>query len=132
ATDSATVTVAVAARPNSAPNAADDDASTDYGATKIINVMTNDSDPEGDTFTITNVNSSTGANVQIVGGQVHYTPTSDFNTAGGSDTFTYTITDAKGATDSATVTVNVGAKPVVETEGFQPEDESGDDRPTSD
>jgi hypothetical protein len=124
ATDSATVTVAVAAKPNGAPNAVDDQMSTAYGTPVSVDVLANDTDPENDSFFITSVTSSTGATVQVVNGRVEYTPKSDFNTEGGDDTFTYMITDSEGDTDSATVTVSVAEKPGTD-EQQQPEEESG-------
>ncbi|MEM6253280.1 MAG: Ig-like domain-containing protein, partial [Cyanobacteria bacterium P01_D01_bin.156] len=45
-----------------------------------------------------------GGTVSISGGTLVYTPASDFN---GQETFTYTVQDALGATDTATVTVTV-------------------------
>ena len=112
ATDSATVTITVGKKPNGAPNAVDDTTSTAYGTPVTVDVLANDSDPEGDMITIQNVQSDTGATVQMVSGQVVYTPKSDFNTAGGSDSFTYTIQDSEGHQSSATVTVTVDMKPV--------------------
>jgi hypothetical protein len=125
-TSSANVTVSVGKK-NKAPNAVDDPASTPSKTSVIIDVLKNDSDPEGDSISITSVNSATEATVEIVneGGkqQVKYTPKSDFNTEGGNDTdtFTYTITDSKDNTGSATVTVKVG--------GTQPEEEFGSSSP---
>jgi hypothetical protein len=110
ATSSATVTVGVGAKPNEKPVAKDDEMSTPYGAPVTIDVLANDSDPEGQAIIIKEVNSNTGATVEIVDGKVKYTPKSNFNTAGGNDSFTYTIEDVQGATDSASVTVSVGAK----------------------
>ena len=62
--------------------------------------------PDGDELlTIVSVSGVTpGADVQIVNGAVNYTPVSGFL---GTDTFTYTIQDPDGLTDSATVTVSV-------------------------
>jgi hypothetical protein len=108
ATSSASVTINVGA--NQAPDAADDQMSTAYGAPVTIDVLANDIDPDDQTITIKSVNSSTGANVQIVNGKVLYTPSPNFNKAGGTDTFTYIVEDIQGATDSATVTVSVGKK----------------------
>lgn len=108
ATDSATVTITVGKKPNGAPTAENDIEKTAYGTGVAINVLANDSDPEGDTITIHDVKSDTGATVQVIGGQVMYTPKSDFNTAGGTDTFTYTIKDSEGNESSASVTVTVG------------------------
>jgi hypothetical protein len=113
ATDSATVTITVGKKPNGAPTANDDIAKTPYGTGVPVDVLANDSDPDakdGDTITIKSVNSDTGATVQVIGGQVMYTPKSNFNTAGGTDTFTYTIKDSEGNESSASVTVEVGKK----------------------
>ena len=77
-------------------------------AATVIDVLANDSDPDGDTLTVTAV--STAANgtaaVSADGLSVTYTPDADFN---GSDTFTYTVTDTAGGTGTATVTVTVTA-----------------------
>lgn len=117
-TSSATVTVNIGRQANRPPSAVDDsDITTPYGTPVTIDVMGNDSDPDGDSFSITNVTSDTGATVQIVDGKVKYTPKTDFNPAGENDTFTYTITDSEGDTDSATVTLTVlpkGQEPELE------------------
>ncbi|PVV24906.1 MAG: hypothetical protein B6D78_00935 [gamma proteobacterium symbiont of Ctena orbiculata] len=69
-------------------------------------MLPNDSDPDGDTLTITSVTQGTNGTVTIdpVTGNPVYTPDADFN---GTDTFTYTIDDGNGGTDTATVTVTV-------------------------
>jgi hypothetical protein len=132
ATSSATVTVTVnigqQQQPNRPPSAVDDTDITPYGTPVTIDVMGNDIDPDdNDSFSITNVTSSTGATVQIVDGKVQYTPKTDFNTDGGDDSFTYTITDSESETDSATVTVTVKPKetvappPKVESGGLLPD-----------
>ena len=72
-----------------------------------INVLANDTDPDpGDTRTITAVTQPTNGTVAITGAGtgLTYTPGTNF---AGTDTFTYTITDAAGLTDTATVTVTV-------------------------
>ena len=116
--DSATVTVTVN---NSVPVANDDAAGTNADTTVNIDVLTNDSDPNGDTLTITMSESPTsngGATVININGTpadpsddtIDYTPAAGF---AGSDTFTYTIDDGNGGTDTATVTVTVdNAAPV--------------------
>jgi hypothetical protein len=121
ATDEATVTITVDKKPNGAPVAVDDEKPTPYGTSVTIDVMANDSDPDGDSISIKEAKSETGANVNVTSGQVVYTPKSNFDTAGGTDTFTYTIKDDKGVESSATVTVNVGGK------GTAPEEGEGKD-----
>jgi hypothetical protein len=110
ATDEATVTISVDKKPNGAPTAVDDTASTGYGAPVTVDVLANDIDPDGDQIMIDSVKSDTGATVRVIGGQVMYTPKSNFNTAGGTDTFTYTIKDSEGKESSASVNVTVGKK----------------------
>ena len=76
----------------------------DSGA-NAINVLANDNDgPDvGETLTVTAVTQGTNGSVAITGGGtgVSYTPDANFN---GADSFTYTINDGNGGTDTATVT----------------------------
>ncbi|MBT3028836.1 MAG: tandem-95 repeat protein, partial [Candidatus Thiodiazotropha sp. (ex Ctena orbiculata)] len=106
-TDTATVTVTVGAV-NDAPVAADDTIGTDEDTPVTVDVLPNDSDPDGDTLTVTSVTQGTNGAVTIdpVSGNPVYTPNPDFN---GTDTFTYTIDDGNGGTDTASVTVTVNA-----------------------
>jgi hypothetical protein len=107
--DSQTVTVTLVVEPGpDPPLAADDSATTDEDTLTVINLIVNDNDPDGAL-----VNSS----VKIVGqpssgtvtvdenGSASYTPNENFF---GTDTFTYTVDDAEGATSNeATVTITV-------------------------
>ena len=68
-----------------------------------ITVLANDTDPDtGDTRTITAITQGANGTVAITGAGtgLTYTPNAGFV---GPDTFTYTITDGAGATDTATV-----------------------------
>ncbi|PVV22441.1 MAG: hypothetical protein B6D78_05085, partial [gamma proteobacterium symbiont of Ctena orbiculata] len=105
-TDTATVTVTVGGV-NDAPVATDDTIGTNEDTPVTVDVLPNDSDPDGDTLTVTSVTQGTNGTVAIdpVSGNPVYTPNPDFN---GTDTFTYTIDDGNGGTDTATVTVTVG------------------------
>jgi hypothetical protein len=67
-----------------------------------IDVLANDSDPDGDTLTITALTQPANGSVVNNGSDVTYTPRNNFR---GNDTFTYTISDGNGGTDTATVTV---------------------------
>jgi subtilisin-like proprotein convertase family protein len=68
-------------------------------------LLDDDSDPEGDTLSVISVTSSTnGANVQLTGTNVIYTPTPGFV---GLDRFSYTISDGHSATATADVEVIV-------------------------
>ncbi len=66
----------------------------------------NDSDPDGDSFSITAVGTpNNGGSVSINGSTLTYSPATNFD--GPTETFTYTIADSEGAQDSATVTVTI-------------------------
>ncbi len=106
-TDTATVTVTVTAM-NDAPEAKDDTASVNEDSSVEIDVLDNDTDLDGDDLTIISAGPATKGTVTVKSGglKVVYTPDSDWN---GTDSFTYTISDRNGGTDTATVTVTVNA-----------------------
>jgi len=110
-TDTATVTVTVNAEPNNDPVATDDTPTVSANSTdNQLNVLNNDTDPDGDTLTITSVGDpNQGGTATTDGTFITYTPATDFSDA--SEVFTYTISDGRGGTDTATVTVNVTAMP---------------------
>jgi VCBS repeat-containing protein len=89
---------------NDAPAAGDDAVPVAADAPTVIPVLPNDSDVDGDALTVTAVTQGTNGTVDLTGGVVTYTPNSMFT---GLDTFTYTVSDGHGGTDSATVTVRV-------------------------
>jgi large repetitive protein len=72
-----------------------------------INVLANDSDPDGDALTVTTASAGNGTVVILPNGTIDYTPGPNFN---GVDTITYTISDGNGGTANATVTVTVGPR----------------------
>jgi uncharacterized protein (TIGR03382 family) len=104
-TDTATVTITVTAQPNRAPVANDDGytVARNSGAT-VLNVLANDTDPEGDALTITAVTQPANGSVTNNGTNVSFTPATGFV---GTTTFTYTISDGNGGTDTATVVITV-------------------------
>ncbi|MBY7963458.1 Ig-like domain-containing protein [Vibrio fluvialis] len=68
-------------------------------------LLANDSDPDGDTLEITSVDSpSTGTVTLNDDGSISFKPALGFD---GDATFTYTVKDSDGLTDTATVTVHV-------------------------
>lgn len=100
----ATVTLTVNSVPD-APDAVDDSASTVTNTPVDVAVLANDSDDDGDPLTITDVGvPAHGTAVVNPDSTITYTPAAEFV---GDDTFTYTITDGTGRTDTATVTVSV-------------------------
>ncbi len=103
ASDSATVTVTV--QGNNPPDADPDCVVTDFETPITIPVLANDSDPDGDPITIVFVGQpSNGTAVDNGDGTITYTPDAGFS---GNDSFLYTISDDRGATDTAEVKVTV-------------------------
>ena len=101
-TDSASVSVTVNAV-NDAPIANPDSGTVNEDSSVIIDVLTNDTDVDGDALSITNATSPNGS-VTFSGNNITFTPTADFN---GATTVTYTVSDGAGGTASGTVTINV-------------------------
>jgi hypothetical protein len=105
---SAAVTVTVMPQPNRPPVAVDDAATTAFQTAVAINVLANDSDPDGDPLAISGVTTPANGTVSASGGTITYTPAAGYS---GIDRFTYTIDDGRGGTATANVTVTVGTPP---------------------
>jgi hypothetical protein len=92
---------------NDAPVAEDDSVTVTIDSSSInIDLLTNDTDVDGDTLSLSDfVYSGNGAIVQN-GNLLDYTPASGFS---GTETITYTISDDQGQTASATLTLIVEA-----------------------
>ena len=89
---------------NLAPNADNDVASLMEDTSININVLANDSDPEGATFSFSGLPTASNGTVTInADGTLRYTPKANFF---GADTITYAVTDGS-LTDAATVAVTV-------------------------
>ncbi len=102
----ATVTITVDPAPaNQPPVANDDDATTTRNTSVTINVLANDSDPDGsiDPATVAVSQPGKGTAVSNGNGTVTFTPKKGFR---GTDNFTYTVNDNEGAASNA-ATVNV-------------------------
>ena len=99
---------------NAAPVAANDAAGTTEDTQKLLDVLANDTDPDGDSLLVTSVD-ATGmkGSVTITGGGsgVSYDPHGQFEALGagilGADSFSYTISDGKGGTDTASVAMTI-------------------------
>ncbi|MBN2534616.1 MAG: tandem-95 repeat protein, partial [Spirochaetales bacterium] len=104
-TDTATVTVTINAV-NDAPVAANDTATTSEDTAVTINVRANDTDIDGDTLSIASAGNPANGTAAINAGRIVYTPDANYN---GSDSFTYTVSDGKGGTDTATVNITIDA-----------------------
>ena len=82
---------------------------TNYGTAITINALSNDTDPENDTLTVTGNTQASNGTVTRSGNTFTYTPRSGFS---GADSFSYTISDGKGNSATGTVNITVGAAPV--------------------
>ncbi|MBV7564673.1 Ig-like domain-containing protein [Pseudomonas sp. sia0905] len=67
-------------------------------------LLSNDTDPNNDSLSITSVQNATNGTVTLNNGNVVFTPKSGFY---GDASFQYTISDGKGGSDTATVTLKV-------------------------
>ena len=106
-TATATVTITVSPMPpaNSNPQADNDAQGTDEDTPVVIAVLLNDSDPEGDHLDVAATSDPAHGSVTVnADGTVTYTPDAEYS---GPDSFTYTVSDGNGGTDTATVSVTV-------------------------
>ena len=104
---SAEATVSLTINPlNDNPNAQPDAVSTGKNMTVSISPLNNDTDVDGDNLTIVAVTQGANGTVNITGSgkTLSYKPRNGFS---GTDTFNYTVSDGKGGTATAMVTVNV-------------------------
>ncbi|MEM7210671.1 MAG: Ig-like domain-containing protein [Pseudomonadota bacterium] len=122
-TEEATVTINVTGR-NAPPEPMADSVVTNEGEAKTINILGNDTDPDGDALTIVNVNGFNvgeafevttvegykGTVVVLSNGDLTFTPSDDFNVLNDMESatvsFDYTVTDGQFQ-ENATVTVLV-------------------------
>lgn len=94
---------------NNSPVALDDLSETTTACHPlVIDVLANDSDPDGDSLTITGASAATNGIVVVItdvdGQKLEYRPNTGF---AGTDTFTYTVDDGNGESATATVLVTV-------------------------
>jgi len=108
-TEEASATVAATVI-NGAPVAQADSAETGAGVPVFIDVLANDSDPNGDELELVAVSSAAGGTTSLVDDGVRYTPNQGF---AGTDSFTYTVRDPGGAEATGEVTVTVSNQPPV-------------------
>lgn len=93
--------------PNQLPVAQDDEATTGPSLPVTIDVLANDTDPDGDVLTVNDYDAASeqGGTVACTpAGLCTYTPPTSFD---GTDIFEYTVGDGKGGTDTGVVTVVV-------------------------
>jgi len=91
--------------PGTAPTAVADDAEVVAGQEVTINVLTNDTDPDGDALALTDVADPTDGTVTFTAdGDVTITPSFGF---AGTDQITYTVEDTEGNTATGTINLTV-------------------------
>ncbi len=107
--DSEASTVSITITPaNDAPSANDDSVTTQEDTPiEAIDVLRNDTDVDDDQLTMVAVTQGRHGSVTVnANNTLSYSPEANFF---GTDSFTYTISDGKGGTDTATVNVKVKA-----------------------
>lgn len=99
---------------NNAPAAQNDSVTLTSKDPVTIDVLKNDSDPEGDTLKVISVTQGAKGTVQITSnGQLLYSPAKSFK---GSDSFSYTISDGVN-TASASVNIGFGSSDTITSTG---------------
>ncbi len=98
--------VAVVTKPNEAPAAVPDIPSMAEDGSILIDVLANDSDPDGDDLAIVAVADPLHGTASIVDGRVLYTPVANYN---GYDTFEYWISDGHHPDVRSIVSVTIAS-----------------------
>jgi len=95
--------------PTNQPPVANIDSATTAQNTAVIlaasTLLANDTDANGDTLSLTEVSNAVNGSVTFSNGNVIFTPSTNFT---GNASFDYSISDGKGGTSSALVSVAVG------------------------
>jgi hypothetical protein len=103
------IRIAVPSDGNTPPVAGDDTVGSVEGGQPLViaaaDLLANDTEIDaGDTLSVTGVGNPSTGTVTLSGGQVTFTPAAGFE---GPATFDYTVSDARGGTDTGTVSVAV-------------------------
>ena len=77
---------------------------TEDSSNNKFSVLTNDTDPNGNTLTLDSISSALHGTATLAGNNILYDPDADYE---GSDTIVYTVTDGNGGSTKGTVTVTV-------------------------
>ena len=122
--------VAVTVTPvNDAPEAEDDEAETAEDVAVVVDVLANDTDPDGDALRVRSVSAAAHGSTAIGPRGVVYTPHANYH---GTDRFTYVAADSDGEMAEAAVAVTVTpVNDAPEAEGVIPDqtlDEGGGEK----
>ncbi len=98
--------VAVVTKPNEAPAASPDIPSMAEDGSILIDVLENDSDPDGDDLAIVGVAEPSHGTASIVDGRLLYIPVANYN---GYDTFEYWISDGRNPDVRSIVSVTIAS-----------------------
>ncbi len=93
---------------NRNPQPTGDTGTTAAGTAVTIDVLANDTDPDGDVLSLASVTQPANGMAAIAGASVTFTPATGFN---GTTTFAYTVNDGHGGSGTAAVTVTVSGEP---------------------
>ncbi len=94
---------------NRSPTAIANATSTPEDTPVVIDVLANDYDPDGDALSVVSVDTPAHGSVSADGGVLTYTPSAGWV---GHDVFTYQIADGQGGSATASVNVEVTARPI--------------------
>ncbi|SBS74821.1 40-residue YVTN family beta-propeller repeat protein [uncultured Mycobacterium sp.] len=98
---------ALSTRPERVPSPVGDSFITDEDTVLTNNVLSNDTDVDGDTLSATISTQATHGTVALnANGSFTYTPTANYS---GADGFTYTVSDGRGGTGQASVSITITA-----------------------
>ncbi len=90
---------------NAAPVAGDDAGSVNEDGSVDVAVLANDSDADGDTLNVSNVSNPPNGSASVnPDDTINYVPDPNYN---GADSFSYTVSDGNGGSDSANVSMTV-------------------------
>lgn len=89
---------------NQKPVAADDTITMNEDVNRVIDVLANDSDPEGDGLTLLRGSDPAGGTVTVANGKLRFLPSADFS---GLTTLSYLVADTAGNQTTGTLNVKV-------------------------
>lgn len=117
--DLAEVSINVRAPGNAAPTATGEDLIVAEDGQQTLNLLANDTDPNGDSLIVVTATDAAHGDVAIQNGAMTYRPDQNFN---GSDAFSYRVSDGELLSDVVVVTITVTPEndpPVAVTDLYQ-------------